>query len=73
MAIQLLEIEKELSGPDCRDAVKRYDAILLGLSDRISKALNEGVPTYDFTKTTALKDAVVLARKLIRLAAQGNV
>lgn len=71
--LQLLEIERELSGPDREAAMRRHDAVLAALDERLGAALSEGVAPADFERTQALRDAVVLARKLIRLTARKDV
>ena len=65
--MELLEIEKELAGPNKMAALQRYDAQLLALDARVQAALTEGVPPDEFGRCEALKDAVVVARKLLRL------
>ncbi|MCR5415073.1 MAG: hypothetical protein K6F50_10160 [Kiritimatiellae bacterium] len=66
--LQLLEIEKELSGPDRRDALRRHDAVLAGLEKRIADAMDAGLSPEEYSKTERLREANVLARKLLRLA-----
>lgn len=68
--MNLLEIEKELTGPDAQAAVERYDAVLLALTERLNAACNEGMPPAEFAKADALKEAIVTARKLLRLKAR---
>ena len=65
---QLLALERELSGPGAREALARHDAVLLGLEDRLAGALREGVPPDDFPRLRQLREANVLARKILRLA-----
>ena len=65
---QLLSLERELSGPGAREALARHDAVLLGLETRLAAALREGVAPDDYAKLTTLREANVLARKLLRLA-----
>lgn len=65
--MELLEIEKELSGPDGDAALARYDAVLTGLAARIKAAQDKGLARAEFEKCAALAEAVTLARKLIRL------
>lgn len=66
--IRLLEIERELSGPNRQEALARYDRTLLDLSNRIESALKEGVPPDEFQKVELLRDANTIARKILRLA-----
>ena len=65
---QLLALERELSGPGAQDALARHDAVLLGLENRLSAALREGVSPDDYPKFEQLREANVLARKILRLA-----
>ena len=66
--MNLLDIEKELAGPDGEAALERYDKLLVSLDGRLADALNEGLPPDEFSSAEQLKDAVLLARKLLRLA-----
>ena len=66
--MQLLDIEKELSGPDGEEAMKRYDQMLVRLDERIGEALGEGLPPNEYADAEQLKEAVLLARKLLRLS-----
>ena len=65
---QLLALERELSGPGAQEALARHDAVLVGLENRLAAALNEGVSPEEYPKLTDLREANVLARKLLRLA-----
>ena len=65
--LRLLEIEKELAGPDREAALARYDKVLADLSARIDAALRRGLAPDEFPKVEALKEANVLARKILRL------
>ena len=65
--IRLLDIERELAGPDRNAAFARYDAILAGLDHRLSQSLREGLSPDDFPRVEALKEANALARKILRL------
>ncbi len=65
--MQLLEIEKELSGPDGAAAMARYDAVLTGLAARAKAARDKGLPRAEFERCAALENAVTVARKLLRL------
>ena len=65
---QLLALERELSGPGAQEALARHDAVLLGLENRLAGALREGVSPEDFPKLQELREANVLARKILRLA-----
>ena len=66
--VRLLQIEKELAGPDKDAALARYDKVLVDLSGRIDDALRRGLPPDEFPKVEQLKEANVLARKILRLA-----
>ena len=65
--LQLMEIEKELAGPDKDAAMARYDAVLAGLDRRIDAAMKEGLPPDGYPKVEFLREANVLARKILRL------
>ena len=63
----LLEIERELAGPDKQAALARYDAVLKGLEARIDTAMRKGLPPSKFPCMEALKEANTIARKILRL------
>ena len=65
--MELLEIEKELAGPGKAEAAARYDAILVGLQERLREAMRVGLPPAEYPKAEGLGEAITLARKLIRL------
>ncbi len=65
--IHLLEIERELAGPNRDEAFARYDAILAGVDRRLAAALRDGLAPDEFPKVEALKEANALARKILRL------
>ena len=65
--LRLLEIEKELAGPNKDAALARYDKILAELSARIDAALKAGLPPDEFPRAEELKEANTLARKILRL------
>ena len=65
--IRLLEIEKQLAGPEKEAALVCYDKILADLSARIDAAMKEGLAPAEYPKVEALKDANTIARKILRL------
>lgn len=65
--LRLLEIEKALAGPDREAALARYDKVLADLSARIDAALRQGLAPDEFPKVELLKEATILARKILRL------
>lgn len=65
--VRLLEIERELAGPDRDEAFARYDAILAGVDRRLAAALRDGLSPDEFPKAEALREANALARKILRL------
>ena len=67
--LRLLEIEKELAGPDAAVALRRYDAVLSGLDARLAEALARGLPPEEYERCEHLKEANTVARKILRLAA----
>jgi hypothetical protein len=68
--LMLMEIERELAGPDRESALAKYDAVLAKLDSRLGEALKEGLPPGEFTRVEALRDANTLARKILRLTAR---
>lgn len=66
--VRLLAIEKELAGPGKEAALAKYDKTLADLSARIDEALRVGLAPDEFPKVEKLKEANVLARKILRLA-----
>lgn len=68
--IRLLEIERELAGPDKAVAFVRYDGILARLGERLSAVLTEGLPPDEFPRAAALAEANTVARKILRLTVQ---
>ena len=64
---RLLQIEKDLAGPDKEAALARYDAVLVGLGRRMDSAVKDGVPPEEFARIEDLREANVIARKILRL------
>jgi len=65
--VRLMEIEKELAGPQKEAALAKYDAVLSALARRIDEAMKSGLPPDEFPKVDELKEANTLARKILRL------
>lgn len=65
--VRLLEIEHELAGPEKMQALAKYDAVLLALGERIEAAKREGLPMDEYQNVEALKEANIIARKILRL------
>ena len=63
----LLEIERELAGPEKDSALARYDAVLVALERRLETAMKEGMSPDEFPKIEELREANTLARKILRL------
>ena len=63
----LLEIERELAGPEKDSALAKYDAVLVALERRIEAAMKEGMSPDEFPKVEELREANTLARKILRL------
>ena len=63
----LLEIEKELAGPQKEAALAKYDAVLSALAKRIDAAMRAGLPPDEYPRAEALREANGLARKILRL------
>ena len=68
--VMLMELEKELAGPDREAALARHDAVLSRLDRRIQEAMKAGLSPDEFPKVEELKEANVLARKILRLTAR---
>lgn len=71
--MNLLEIENELTAPDGEAAMQRYDQMLASLDTRIANALQAGLAPDDYLAAEQLKNAVLIARKLLRLARRGKI
>ena len=65
--VRLLEIEKELAGPQKEAALARHDAVLSALAERIDTAMREGLPPDEYPAVEELREANTLARKILRL------
>ena len=63
----LLDIERELAGPEKDSALARYDAVLVALERRLEAAMKEGMSPDEFPKVEQLREANTLARKILRL------
>ena len=63
----LLEIERELAGPEKNSALAKYDAVLVALERRLEAAMKEGMSPDEFPKVEELREANTLARKILRL------
>lgn len=68
--VMLMEIERELAGPDREAALAKYDAVLSALAGRIDAAMRAGLPPDEFPAVERLHEANILARKILRLAAR---
>ena len=68
--MQLLEIEKELSGPDRDAALARHDAVLSALEERIAEAMRTGLAPDDYSRVEQLREANLVARKILRVSAR---
>ncbi len=66
--LMLLEIERELAGPDAHAALVRHDAVLAALGRRLESALKAGMPPNEYPRAEMLREANILARKILRLA-----
>ena len=68
LEMQLLEIERELGCESGEAALQRYDAVLAQLDERISEAMQSGLPPDEYARIAALKEANLVARKIMRLS-----
>ena len=71
--MQLLEIEKELSGADSDAALARHDAVLAALERRIVEAMRVGLPPDEYSRVEKLREANLVARKILRISAREGV
>ena len=69
--MELLAIERELKGPGGAAAMEKYDRTLVALGERLEAALNAGLPPSEYPRAEALREANVIARKLLRLGLKG--
>ena len=69
--MELLAIERELRGAGGKAAMEKYDRVLVALGERLEKALKAGLPPAEYPRAEELRDANVVARKLLRLALKG--
>ena len=65
--VMLMEIERELAGPQKEAALAKYDAVLSALAGKIDAAMRAGLPPDEFPKVEVLKEANTVARKILRL------
>lgn len=65
---RLTELERELAGPGAAEALAKYDAVLVGLDERLKEAFSSGLPPDEYARCERLKEANVVARKILRLA-----
>ena len=65
--MELLEIERELGGPERESALRKYDAMLVSLGRRLAEAMKGGLSPDEFAKCEPLGEAITVARKLLRL------
>ena len=66
--MDLLAIERELKGPEGMAAMEKYDRVLVALGERLEEALKDGLPPDRYSRAAELREANILARKLLRLA-----
>ena len=71
--VHLLEIEKELAGPGKNAALAKYDAVLAALERRLDAAMRGGMPPEEYSNAETLREANVLARKILRLTVRVDV
>lgn len=68
--MQLLEIERELSGVAGDAALAGHDAVLDALERRIAEAMRTGLPPDEYSRVEALREANLTARKILRISAR---
>lgn len=65
--MELIDLEKELAGPDKMSALAKYDEELVALQARAKEALRVGLQFDEFARARELDEVVTVARKLLRL------
>ena len=65
--MELMEIEKDLAGPDREAALARYDGVLVALGARLKSELDRGLPPGEYEACRDLAEVAYVARKLLRL------
>ena len=68
--MQLLELEKELGGAEGDAALARHDAVLAALEVRIAEAMRTGLPPDEYSRVGQLREANLVARKILRISAR---
>ena len=68
--MQLLEIEKELGGKGGEAALAAHDAVLAALEARIAEAMRTGLPPDEYSRVEELREANLVARKILRISAK---
>jgi hypothetical protein len=68
--MQLLELERELTGAGRDAALAQHDAVLAQLEARIREALQEGLPLDEYARVEQLREANIVARKILRISAR---
>ena len=71
--MQLLELEKELGGTEGGAALARHDAVLAALEGRIAEAMRIGLPPDEYSRVEQLREANLVARKILRISAREGV
>lgn len=69
--MELLAIERELKGPKGREALEKYDRVLVALGERLRAALGEGMSPSEYARCEELDKVNTIARKLLRLGVRG--
>lgn len=65
--LRLMQIEKDLAGPDKLEAMRRYDETLAKLQRRLGEAMKQGLAPDEFEQAKRLDEATTTARKILRL------
>ena len=71
--MELMEIEKELAGPNRDAALAKYDGVLVALGARLKAALDRGLPPGEYEPCRELAEAAFVARKLLRLQVRDGI
>ena len=66
--IRLLNLEKELAGPEREAVFARRDAQLAAIQKRAAEELQRPLEPDEYARVEKLRDGVVAARKVLRFA-----
>jgi hypothetical protein len=59
-----------LSGAESEAALAKHDAVLAALEGRIAEAMRVGLPPDEYSRIDELREANLVARKILRISAR---